>query len=273
MDLRLYGQVLWRHRFVVLGGAALALLLAILSFYRVDLSGGIPRLTPRKAEVWQSQASLFLTQAGFPAGRNSINLVPVAVGGQVVPTPQYNQPGALGSLASLYAQLAMSDAVMNRMRRAGPVPGSFLVTPVADSSGRSTQPLLNLFGQAPTPQGAERTVERGLTAFVGYIHARQVAAKIPVSQRVQLAVVNAPGPASVIQPRKKTLPFVIFLAVLFASVALAFILENVAGRRATVTELKPGSSAGTGAEGEPQSEPGVPEEPEPQAAQSFRHWA
>ena len=262
MNLRLYGQVLWRHRLVVLGGAGLALVLAIVSFYKVDFSGGVPKLTPRKAEVWQSQASLFITEPGFPAGRRTIGLVPVNVGGTVVPTPKYNAPDAFAGLATLYARLATSDDVLRRMSRSGPVRGVFQAAPVLDASRRSTEPLLNLFGQAATPRDARETVQRGLTAFLGYVRARQVAAGIPESQRVDFSVVNAPQPASLIAPRKRTLPFVVFLSVLFAAVALAFILENM-GQRATVTELKPGS----------EPTPAAPEEPEAEPARSFRHWA
>ena len=35
-----------------------------------------------------------------------------------------------------------------------------------------------------------------------------------------------PSPATVVQPRSKTMPIVIFLAVMFAFVGLAFLLEN-----------------------------------------------
>ena len=250
MDLRLYGNVLWRHRFVVLGGAVLAVLLAILSFYRVQLDNGVPKLTPRKAEVWGSTATIFITEPGFPAGR------------RVAKTPQYSSPDAFAGLAGLYARLATSDSVLQRMRAAGPVKGTFQASPVLDSTGRSPQPLINLIGQAGSPRDARETVEHAITAFFAYIRAQQIAARIPKSQRVELSVVNAPRPAGLLVGRKRTLPIVVFLSVLIAAIALAFILEN-SRRSATVTDLKV----------EPESVAGTVDEPEPEPSQSVRRWA
>ena len=95
MDLALYGRVLMRHRVVLLVGVALALFLAVFSYYRVTTHGFLPTLTPRKAELWQSQASVLLTQKK-----------------QIVPAPGYGNPGGLASLTSLYARIATSDPVV-----------------------------------------------------------------------------------------------------------------------------------------------------------------
>ena len=62
-------------------------------------------------------------------------------------------------------------------------------------------------------------------------------AAIPPNERVDLQVLqNATAPI-LLQPRKKTLPIVILLAVLSATIGLAFILENARPRVTPVTTL------------------------------------
>jgi hypothetical protein len=209
MDLPLYFRVLRRHRTVLVIGCVAAILLATLSYYRVSWSGVMPKLTPRKAEVWQSQAQVFLTQNGFPAGSRT----------------QFGVASQFTGLASLYAQLAQSDPVLERIKaNGGPLDGVFQAIPVVDST--SPLPIVGLFGKGATAASAQSTLDRGLAGFLGYVRASQAAAGIPQKQRVDLQILNAPGQAILIEPRKKTLPVVVFLAILVATLATAFILEN-----------------------------------------------
>ena len=212
MDLPLYLRVLSRHRTVLIAGFVVAVLLATLSYYRVDTSGIVPKLTPRKAEVWQSQANVFLTQQGFPAGSQR----------------KFTDAARFTGLASLYAQLAQSDQVRARIEKTGGrLDGAFEAIPVVDNtSGPSPLPLVALFGKAGTRAEARTTLERGLAGFIGYVKSSQEAAGIPAKQRIELSILNAPSQAILIEPRKKTLPVVVFLAILMASIAVVFILEN-----------------------------------------------
>jgi hypothetical protein len=210
VDLALALRVLFRHRHVVAIGLVLAAFLALLSYYKVSLDG-TPQLTPRKAEIWQSDATVFLTQGGFPAGRRD----------------QFTTPAAYSSLAALYARLAQSDQVQALANAKGPLPGLFQAIPAADPLSRdSALPMVTLLGKSTTPERAFETVTRGTAAFLAHIRGQQQAARIPVGKRIQLSVVNAPSSPVLIQPRKKTLPIVVFLAVAMAAFALAFILEN-----------------------------------------------
>jgi len=271
MDLPAYGRVLWRRRGVVLAGAALAVVLAVLSYYRVDFDSGLPTFQPRKAELWQSQANVFLTEGGFPAGRRTIPLVTKVIGGETVAVPLYNDPGRFASLSSLYARLAQSDQVRAIIEKQGKLRGLFQAVPTTDTTLRSgTLPIVSLFGKASTPGAAQATVTRGLEAFLTYVRSQQRAARIPENQRVQLRVLNAPQPAVLVEPRKKTLPFVVFLAVMVAAIGLVFILENAARSRphVEVAPIPPKPAPGTAPQLEPEAEP----EPEPEVG-TIRRWA
>lgn len=227
MDLRLYARVLFRFWYLLLIGFALAVGLAVLSFYNVSSSG----LTPRAKEVWQSQATLFLTEPGFPAGRRKIDVVPVVIGGETVLQSAQNQPSQYTALAGLYAKLAQSDQVAALMRNdgRGPLAGSFSAVPTADTTYRRAEalPMLSLFGTGSTPQAAIETAKRGKDAFLRYLRTEQAQAGIGADKRVLVETINEPRSALLIVPRKKTLPFVVFFAVVFATIALAFVLENL----------------------------------------------
>lgn len=294
MDLKVIGRVLVAHRTLMLFALVAAVLLATLSYYRVSFGAGLPKLEPRKAEVWQSQANVFLTEGGFPAGRRTIPFVTKVIGGEVVALPKYSDPSRFGALAALYARLAQSDEVRQLMQKGGPVGGTLRASPTADDA-RSKEPLpmVSLFGQAATSSGALATVTRGLDAFLTYVRTQQRAAGIPPDERIRLRVVNKPQPAVLIQPRKKTLPIVVFMAVLVGAIAAAFGLENarssrlapLQGREMNLSEQPLGRPAvseqryaasvdaqvippGTRADGNQ-----AHTEPEPEPAVSVRRWA
>lgn len=228
MDLRLYARVLLRFWLVLLVGLTLAASLGVLSYYELRFDDSGPKLTPRSEELWQSESLIFLTEPGFPAGRRVLDLVPVTVGEEVTFQPEFNPPDRYTGLAPLYAKLAQSDRVRALIERDGPLKGAFLALPTADTSTRreSPLPMVSLYGRGPTPAAAEETVQRGKDAFLAYLRSQQSRADIPQEKRVTIETLNEPQPAQLVVPRKKTLPFVVFLAVLFATLALIFVLEN-----------------------------------------------
>jgi len=216
MDISLFGRVLWRFRLVMVLGIVAAAVLALLSYYSVSFSGG-PKLTPRAQQVWQADSTILLTQHGFPAGNvNGANSI-----------------GRLIGLGPLYAKLANSDAVQQLMvRHGGPLDGSYQAIPAADTSYGSVSglPGITVIGKGETPGKALRITRRASTEFINYLEAQQEEADIKPSSRVDVRVLNAPGDLTLVVPRKKTLPIVVFMGVLFATIALVFVLENARRR-------------------------------------------
>jgi hypothetical protein len=237
MDLRVVMGVLRRHQAIIVVGAIAAVVLATLSYFKPVLDGGLPRLEPRKEEVWQASEVLFLTQPGFPAGRTEQPFVTRRIGDQQTTVARFADPGKFTSLAPLYAQLANSDAVEARAIRAGgPLPGTAKVIPTADTSYGAVNilPMVTVFATAPLREDAVSTAKRISTAFRGYLVDSQNEANIPVDKRVVIEVVNRAGNETLLVPRKKTLPIVVLLAVLAATVALAFARDNTRAVQAPV---------------------------------------
>jgi hypothetical protein len=216
MDLPLYARVLWRFRLLMFVGFLLAVLMAILAMFTIRFDGGKPRLERRGIELWQSQATLVLTQNGFLAG--------------YVPGTSRIDPLSFTSLTSTYGRLAGSDEVLSLIKRSGvPQGGEFSAAAAVDYAGGRAEPLpmLNLYGTGLTPGKAQKLTNVGTRVFIDYIAERQDQAGIPEKRRVLLRVVNSAQPAILIKAPKKTLPIVVFLAVLFAMTALVFVLENL----------------------------------------------
>ena len=93
--------------------------------------------------------------------------------------------------------------------------------------GRYSVPLIDIVAIAPAPLEAMKLATRGATAFRTYMTDQQKANKVPDRDRVVIEIVTRPRGAEIFQPRSKTMPLVIFLAVMFATVGLAFLLENL----------------------------------------------
>ncbi len=241
MDLALYGQVFRRFRFLVVGGLLLAIFLSVLSTARITSHG----LAYRKPEIWASQSTLLLTQQGFPWGRNQSG-------------PNQGYPG-FASLTDLYAQFANSDAVRRIMLREGaPKTWTISAAPAIPSLAGGTLPVISLTGSAFSPTDAIRATELGRKAFLDYVDGQQQAGGIPVSQRIELQTIQEVSKPTLSQPRKKTLPIIVFLAVLTATVALAFVLENLRPRSAVPEKTKARSSEIAGA-GRTQPAAGAPD--------------
>jgi hypothetical protein len=215
MDLGLYLRVLARFRVLVVGGAIVALLLALISLVKVDPSSA--QISYRQDEQWVSATKLFVTEPGFPWGslRDSQRFDPVR----------------LTSLAVIYSQLADSDAVRAIMRRHGPVKGHVEITTVpAGPNSDSDLPLINIAAFSTSPSAARSLAARQASAFAVYLRRRQAGSDIPTNQRVQVEVVQRPLKAELDKARSKTLPIVIFLTVMMAVIGLAFLLENLRPR-------------------------------------------
>jgi hypothetical protein len=228
MDFRLYARVLWRFKVVVGAGLLLALTLAVFSMVRVSSKG----LTYRQTQLWSATTRVGVTQHGFPEGR--LFAVPDGV------TTAEQQARSLGipvadpnrftTLAVYYAEYATSDVVRNLMLRDGPVTGQILATTVVVGDSRTILPLIDLTGVATSAEGAIQLSKRTSDALATYVRYQQRVNNVPESDRVILQKVVSPKKAAVYQPRSKTMPIVIFLAVMFATVGLAFLLENLRPR-------------------------------------------
>jgi hypothetical protein len=243
MDLALYTRVLWRFRLILLAGLVLAVALSFLSFVRVTLKDGSPRLAYRQAELWQSQERLLITQRGFAEGWTNPPTVVPSSESSPRSTEAYVHFGRLVSLAPYYAQLANSDPVQRMVFRDPKVDGSMQAQQVTDPVTKAGLPVLAITGVGVTPDKAIYVTRRGALAFRAYLERQQDRSRIPPADRVQIRVLNKAAGAAILTPRKKTLPIMVFLTGLIATVGLAFILENLRPRIRLVEPARlPGKS-------------------------------
>jgi hypothetical protein len=137
------------------------------------------------------------------------------------------------------------------MRAEGaPKTWSITAAPAVPTIQGATLPVIALSGRANTANEAVSAVEYGRRALVEYVEREQQAGKIPTHQRIDLQIVQRATPPVVVQPRKKTLAVIVFVALVVATVGLAFILENLRPRMRAVAPAAPPFRAA-----EPEDEP------------------
>lgn len=232
MDIHLYSRVLWRFRFLVAGGLLIAAALAFMSFYKVGLDGHSLSVTHRQHESWASSSMMLVTQGGFAEGRAIFPATVDEKGKRIPGAPEFASPERFESLAVFFSVIANSDAVHKLVRTKGPVEGEYTAKAVPDPSNRqrATLPFMTISGFATTPGAATRTAQRATLAFKQYLANEQARAKIPAKQQVRLQVLNAAVGAELVKGRRLTIPVVVFLTALIATLGLAFVLENLRPR-------------------------------------------
>jgi hypothetical protein len=221
IDLGLYIDVLKRHRLLVLSGFVVALALAMLSYVRVSADG----LTYRNPEVWSNEATLELSDPSFPELRSTL--------------PPTADPNRFTMLVEQYVALATSDDVLRSLVKQRLISrnpeetglGTISATSVASPINGAITPLLKITGMANSPARATRLTIRATDTLIKVATARQVKANIPESQRVKLRISTRASVPKLIGPRSKTTFIIILLGGLTATVAAAFMRENVQRKR------------------------------------------
>jgi hypothetical protein len=242
VDLALYARVLWRFRFLVVLGLLGASMLALFLMVEVRLVDGSPRFSYRQSEQWQSQATLLITEPGFPEGRKAPNNPQDArqeTSGAAPATPLFADPHRFASLAVLYAHLLRSDSVLELLRSRGPIDGTL------DASARASQaegslPFVDVLAVSDSPAASMSLATRAAEALRDEIAREQTANGIAADERVLVTMVGHPRSADLTAGRPKAAPVVAFLAVMLLAVAVAFVYENLRPRSlAAAREVHP----------------------------------
>ena len=222
MDLNLYFRVLWRFRLIVAVGFVLAITVAFATVAKVGADGSI---SYRQQPTWQGTTRLFVTQQGFPWGRTVLPGDPTSAPSTSTSSGlQFADPTRLAGLAIYYAALINGELIQRQIRRSFPPKTILSAAAVTDTATNSPLALVDVTSVAHSSAQARRVSQEGASLFRSYIADQQASAGIPLKERVLLQVVSTK--AEVIAGRKKTLAIVAFLAVLIATIALAFVLEN-----------------------------------------------
>jgi len=237
MDLALYTRVLWRFKYIVVVGLILAIGLALLSVKKVSFSGGSLSLSPRKAQIWKTDSFLLVTQPNFPWGRTVPQYAPGSPTTGAPATAQ-GDPARMASLTAIYSNPAvgLNDWVQAKIGLSGPHPPQGSVTvaavPAPPYSNPAILPILDFSGTGPTPAASAVLARSASSAFAAWLSKEQSSAHTAPGDRVQLRPVTKESPAVLISHSGKTLPVIVFLTIIGATVGLALVLENVRPRPA-----------------------------------------
>ena len=138
------------------------------------------------------------------------------------------------SLIDVYAAIATSDAVVSELKRRGILTAEDLsdgALPIAAAAVPSTvnaaTPMMTITGISLTASKATNLTLAATKAFLDVIHTRQLAAKIPVKDRIEARVVKSSDAPQLVDPRSKALPILVVFAGLIATAAVAFTRDNV----------------------------------------------
>jgi hypothetical protein len=225
MNLHRHLSILWRFRFILVGGVVLGILLGILALFQVTSSG----LAWRAQQTWSSQSTLYVTQPGFPDGR-----VVLGGGDPTVPAEQqanrgeqFADPSRFANLAVVYSSFIQSDRVRTMMNPT-PSPGQISMTPVlAAMNSTQTLPIANLVTQANDPKIAKQLNTSAIKALSEFLEDEQEQNKIPADNRVRVEVLNPPSEAGILIGRSKTPGIVAFILCISGALALAYCLDNL----------------------------------------------
>ena len=208
MDFRLFLNVLRRFRLIVGIGFVLACALAFFSFVKIGSNG----LEYRQQVKWMSTARVLVT---------STNDNPV-------------------QLAITYAALATSDEVTNAAIHKHGIAGTLQADFGYINRTSIALPTVLVSAISATPANSAILANDGIVALERFVARQQAELGVPPAKRAELQQLNRalPSAAQVATPRSKTLPVVVFVLIMAATVGLAFMLENLRPRvRAVPAEL------------------------------------
>jgi hypothetical protein len=219
--LQLYLRVFWRFRALLVVGLVAAIALSVLSYASVHFRHGSLQLTPRKAIVWTAEARVLITTAGFPWGTAAQEYTPTQGGPSAV-----GDPTRLANLGMLYAELAGSDTVrhlaIGHRKLTGKVTSQVEFTPTG-----AVLPVVDISSQTNSAPDAILLANRAVSAFQSWVSHQEQTADISPKSRVVVQVLTRPDKPTILVPRKKTLPIVVFLAVMLAFLGMTLVLENL----------------------------------------------
>lgn len=236
MEIGLYVAVLRRHRVALVVGLTLAILLAVLASFRISLSP--LKLTFKLLPTYSTTSQILVTQAGAPTSRVTLTPSngPRDQSGQVI--SPFGDPSRFEYLAQLYAQLANSYVIKERVLGpkgfqrnnllildGGKISGTYTATPFTTDTG--TLPLISIVSSSTSEAGSNVIAERATKALQGYLASSQVAAAVPEKNRVQLMVVTPPTLAKHVKGRPVIMPLAVFVLVMVATGLVVFFLENL----------------------------------------------
>jgi hypothetical protein len=231
-----YVRALRRFWWLLLLGTSIAVVAAIASVYRLDFSSIPPDVQKRAQVTYTASARLLVTSSDAPYFRRTVYArVTNADGSPGEPVIATGPPdiGTLISNANLYPLLIESDEVRQlRQEMHGPIPGSITahaIYAVASPSRfeLSQVPVIEVFAISGSYSTAVDLAQSTVDAFKVYVERSQDQADLQPEERILIQQLQRPAGAVASQESSRTLPLMLFVAILAAFVALAVALNRI----------------------------------------------
>jgi hypothetical protein len=238
LNLERHLQVLWRYRWITVGGIVLGVFLALTAAFR------LPSFEPRGQEVWSTESNVLVTQEGFPWGRVTL---PVTEGiGGVQPTDgatpteeelrqskrlNFADPTRFSDLAMLYSVISLSDRV--RLNLPGRPAADQVKAQPYDLTGRGDAflPIILFTTTAATPENALKLNEATVAGLGEVLVTEQDNAEVPPKQRIKLQTLKRPSEPVLVEGRSYVSSILALVLCLVGTLALTHLLEGLAMRR------------------------------------------
>ena len=225
VDLSRHLAVFWRYRVITAVGLVVAIAFAILAAYKPSADG----LEKRGESTYTSSSRLLVTQSGFPEGRVVLPAPPLGE----EPNPDsvgFADPARFMALADLYTKLILSDEVRRRIPE-HPTAAQVHASPIESVSGSPILPIIELSTTSSSSAAARELNVHTVTALQGLLKRRQATNDIPVGERVQISILNAPSPGLLTASPTHTASILALLLCLIGTIAITHLLEAIRLRR------------------------------------------
>lgn len=210
MDLQRFFEVLWKHKWVMMVGVVIGLMLAILSLYKVGASIQPPSFSywPRSRTIYQTSATVFLDDSGFALGRVKSSV------------------GALNAIAQSYPGLVSSDLIKKRVeKKIGKV------SDIVEAGVSEKTPMVSIIVTGINKIRVQKVAETTADELIKYIRTEQNKYKVPADNRI---IVYRPGRASIPIPQQSRgaeIALLLFLAPVAMAGGAVFVMENLIANR------------------------------------------
>jgi hypothetical protein len=231
-----YVRALRRFWWLLLLGTSIAVVAAVASVYRLDFSSIPPDVQKRAQVTYTASARLLVTSSDAPYFRRTVYTRVTNADGSLGEPGFATGPPDLGTLisnANLYPLLIESDEVQAlRQKMHGLIPGSITAHAIyaVASPNRfelSEVPVIEVFAFSGSYSAAVDLAQSTVEAFTAYVEREQDQADLAPEERILIRELERPNAAVASQDSSRTLPLMLFVAILAAFVALAVVLNRI----------------------------------------------
>jgi len=243
VDIPKYLQILWSYRLLLVVGAVIAAIAAVLAGFRVETG----ELTPRVEQVYRATTTVLVSSP-------MQSIYEAEVPGQLITDGETApQSRDLTQTAVVFAYLVVGNDIRSRVEaELGALTTDESISavrrttqPAGDESspGRFSLPILDIVGVSGDPERAEDISRTTTEVFQAYVADQQATEGIPQNSRVILQT-TLEAPAKDVTGSNSAIPLVVTgLGVFLLFVVLAFVLDNIRTRRAAA---RPAHAAAVG---------------------------